>query len=399
MKTDTLCADLACDHSIAERPRYYARQLITDETLRLEQRYFIDRLRRHNRLMHGWGVVCGAQVCLSPTSATNGGFRPWEVVVKPGYVLGPYGDEIIIDCERVIDLRTGGTSGVTGEPGVEAVDPWCSDVHVQRDLSKPLYVAVKYRECQTRPIRVQPIGCGCDDTQCENSRVRDGYEIGVLNCCPESISENLFETDVELPNFPLKLRIEDAYPTIHCPACPPDPWVVLGKVILAEDGSVTIDNCACRRMVIALGNVSLRCASEPITITNIENVDDANHPYMTAGTTKKLKVTGTHFKTGVQVYMGPGVTFDFNVEYATGEHPDDTWFYVKANADPAAVGGKRRLTAWNVDCTTGTSEPLFEITGGSGPGPHAVMLGAAPVARATKRATKKSAGGKKKVGK
>jgi hypothetical protein len=397
MKTETLCADLACDHSIAERPRYYARQLITDETLRLEQRYFIDRMRRHNRLMHGWGVVCGAQVCLSPTGTTNGGFTPWKIVVKPGYILGPYGDEIIIDCERVIDLRTGGVTGVTGEPGLEAVDPWCSDVYVQRDPLKPLYVAVKYRECQTRPLRVQPIGCGCDDTQCENSRVRDGYEIGLLNCCPEPIQEHPIEVDLDMPNFPLKLRLEDAYPTMHCPACPPDPWVVLGKVMVAEDGSVAIDNCACRRMVISLGNLSLRCASEPITITKIENVDDHNYSYMSAGTTAKLRVTGTHFKPGVQVYMGPGVTFDFNVTYASTEHPDDTWFYVNATAHSSAEGGKRRLTAWNVDCTTGTSEPLFEIRGGTAYVAHASTPMPAKATPRTPRA-KKSARAKKKSG-
>ena len=26
MKTETLCPDIVCDHSIAERPRYYARK-------------------------------------------------------------------------------------------------------------------------------------------------------------------------------------------------------------------------------------------------------------------------------------------------------------------------------------------------------------------------------------
>ena len=51
-----------CANSIAELPRYYPRQLITPADLTLEQDYFRDRLRRHNRLLHGWGVVCGALV-------------------------------------------------------------------------------------------------------------------------------------------------------------------------------------------------------------------------------------------------------------------------------------------------------------------------------------------------
>src|SRR5579885_1844774 len=83
--------------------------------------------------MHGWGVVCGAKVC--PVPVANGAasdptgasaassFQPWLVTVSPGYILGPYGDEIIIDCCRTVDLRTAGITGVTGEPCVQAPDP------------------------------------------------------------------------------------------------------------------------------------------------------------------------------------------------------------------------------------------------------------------------------------
>jgi hypothetical protein len=71
MKTDTICADMSCDRNMAERPRYYARQLITSDDLTLEQDYFRNRMRLHNRMLHGWGVVCGAQVCLVPQTMNN----------------------------------------------------------------------------------------------------------------------------------------------------------------------------------------------------------------------------------------------------------------------------------------------------------------------------------------
>ena len=82
----------ACDTTIAELPRYYPRQLITPDDLTLEQNYFRDRMRRHNRLLHGWGVVCGALVCPGAvTTDTNGvvSLSPWQVQVQPGYILGP----------------------------------------------------------------------------------------------------------------------------------------------------------------------------------------------------------------------------------------------------------------------------------------------------------------------
>ena len=169
MKTNTVCRDVPCDQVVAERPRYYARQLITPDDLTLEQEYFRSKLRMHNRMLHGWGVVCGALVCLVPKAASskngngtskNGSdtttdaetFEPWKVMVKPGYILGPYGDEINIDCTRVVDLRSRGVAGVTGEPCAEASDPWCSDVFESRDADK-LYIAVRYKEVQTRPVR------------------------------------------------------------------------------------------------------------------------------------------------------------------------------------------------------------------------------------------------------
>src|ERR1700735_952312 len=132
-----------CDSTIAELPRYYPRQLITPDDLTLEQNYFRDRMRRHNRLLHGWGVACGALVC--PVTVTNSdgtiSFTPWQVQVQQGYILGPYGDEIILDCARTVDLRSSGVSGVTGQPCIDAPDPWCSQVFTPPTTTNILYIA------------------------------------------------------------------------------------------------------------------------------------------------------------------------------------------------------------------------------------------------------------------
>src|SRR6266545_4007546 len=55
---------------VLERPRYFPRQLITPDEPTLEAAYFRDRLRRHNIYLHGWGVVCGALVCVVPAAQT-----------------------------------------------------------------------------------------------------------------------------------------------------------------------------------------------------------------------------------------------------------------------------------------------------------------------------------------
>ena len=291
MKTNTVCRDVPCDQGVAERPRYYARQLITPDDLTLEQEYFRSKLRMHNRMLHGWGVVCGALVCFVPkaTSSKNGNgaskngseankngsatttngeeFEPWKVRVKPGYILGPYGDEINIDCTRVVDLRSRGVTGVTGEPCAEASDPWCSDVFECREGDK-LYIAVRYKEVPTRPVRVQPVGCGCDDNKCEYSRLRDGYEIAVLDYCPGDHKDPPDRDEVIGEEIPA------------CPACPDEPWVALAVVELGANGKVTkIDNCECRRMVISFADFWWQCHKEEVRGDN----RDERPPVNTSG--------------------------------------------------------------------------------------------------------------------
>ena len=242
-------------HGLIERPRYFPRQLITPVEMTLEQNYFRDKLRRHNRLLHGWGAVCGALVCAIPASNGVREMERWKVRVQRGYILGPYGDEIMLDCEQEVDVRTVGKTSDCAPPGGDASDPWCSDVFVQRDPPNALevYIAVRYKEVPTRPVRVPPAGCGGSAAQCEYSRFCDGYEIGVLHDLPAS-HENP-------PAATFESLVSRALP--GCPVCPDDPWVVLAKVTVAGDGAIDkIDNCSDRRVVISFGQFWWRCKNE-----------------------------------------------------------------------------------------------------------------------------------------
>ncbi|ANZ28479.1 hypothetical protein A4U64_26675 (plasmid) [Rhodococcus sp. WB1] len=218
---------------------------MTPDELTLEADYFRDRLRRHNVYLHGWGVVCGALVC--PVPNEHGGTKPWMVQVQPGYVLGPYGDEILIDFPREVSLQGNAT---VADPD-DADDVWCTEVRVEQPEG-PRYVAVRYREVPARPVRAQPAECGCDETPCEYSRYCDGYEIRALTLdgCPNS-----------------HLPPEDV-PTTGNPTCPPvpdSPWVVLAEVTLEDDGTITkIDNCACRRIVVSAQDNWRTCASNDV---------------------------------------------------------------------------------------------------------------------------------------
>src|SRR4051812_20226131 len=88
-----------------ERMRFFPRQLLTPDDLMQEQEYFRAKNRRHNRMLHGWGVVCGCEV-----QATT---DDYAVCVNPGYLLGPQGDEIVIDDCIKVDLSLQDIDGNT----------------------------------------------------------------------------------------------------------------------------------------------------------------------------------------------------------------------------------------------------------------------------------------------
>ncbi len=368
MKTNsTCCAETSCETTIAERPRYFPRQLITPDDLTLEQDYFRNRLRRHNRLLHGWGVVCGAFVCPATTIAADGtiSFVPWQVKVKKGYVLGPYGDEIILDCERTVDLRTSGVSGVTGEPCVDVPDPWCTQVFVTPTVTT-LYIAVKYKQCMTRPVRVQPIGCGCDDTACEYSRWRDGYEIGVLQECPPC---NQAPAPFD-PCGDARLALPKPCALPDCPDCSCGPWVGLAQVTFDANGTIlTIDNCTCRRLVVSLSPYWWICGGS-LTLTGVKSNGKTPPPPIpvTAGDTKPvtITVTGTNLSVNALYSFGDGVTVQ-NPTPTPGVTPPNTSVDLTVSAASTASTGNRALRVVNPDCSSGTIPDAIEI----GPKPPA----------------------------
>src|SRR4029453_1595301 len=86
------------------RNRYYAGQLLTAQDLQLEQDYVRARLRRHNRELHGVGVVHGLQVSVRQNSGGAGE----QVVVQPGIGIAPGGEASEVCAEASATLpKTG----------------------------------------------------------------------------------------------------------------------------------------------------------------------------------------------------------------------------------------------------------------------------------------------------
>jgi hypothetical protein len=235
-----------------ERTRFFQRQLITPDDLNQNQTYFREKMRRHNRMLHGWGVVCGVRV--------RQGTGDCEIVVEPGYILGPYGDEIIIDQEVTVDLCREGLDGNAVSPCANDLDPWCNDIRVNRQPGQPLYVAVRYAECQSRPVRVHTNGCGCNEGECEYSRIRDSYAVKVLTSLPESYSEARRPPRASVVGRCTEEQMKTGIP---CFDCPTEPWVILADVVLDNKGTIAkIDCFSHRRYILSFAEYYFQCLPE-----------------------------------------------------------------------------------------------------------------------------------------
>jgi hypothetical protein len=74
------------------RPRFFSGKLITPEDLELEQQYFREKLKRHNRSLHGFGIVSGLKV------TTKSG----QIIIEPGLALDCEGNELVIETVQSI---------------------------------------------------------------------------------------------------------------------------------------------------------------------------------------------------------------------------------------------------------------------------------------------------------
>lgn len=196
-----------------ERVKYFNRMLLTAEDMRTDQDFVLQKLRRHNRFLHGWGVVCGLNVSPAPTAE-----QPWRVQIGEGYALGPFGDEIFVGEPVFMDLARCGPGTVTNpcEPSLMLAETPAAGPEI--------YVAIKYAECRARPVLAMPGGCGCEDEACEYSRIRDSFSLECLGELPVS--------HIPDPDAPTLCEIASGRRFLTCMPCPTEPWVVLAKVTL-----------------------------------------------------------------------------------------------------------------------------------------------------------------------
>jgi hypothetical protein len=91
-----VAGECATDTASLRRLHYYAGRLLDAADLQLEQDYYREKLRRHNRNILGYGIVSGLEVTVDPDGT--------HVVIEPGYAIDPCGEELAIPVRVEIEL-------------------------------------------------------------------------------------------------------------------------------------------------------------------------------------------------------------------------------------------------------------------------------------------------------
>lgn len=116
-----------------KRNRFFSGKLLTPEDLGLEQEYFREKSKLHNRYLHGFGIVSGLDVS---------GKGP-EIIISQGLAIDCLGNEIIVP-----------------EPMKQAVPG--------SDSVTTLFLTISYIEVETDPVPA-PHNCA----EIENSRIEE----------------------------------------------------------------------------------------------------------------------------------------------------------------------------------------------------------------------------------
>ncbi len=196
------CGEAAC----LCRPRFFAGQLLTDADLNALQNYMIEKQRRHNRFLHGAGVVCGLGVVCHDCAGWVSG--------KSGYALGHCGEEIYVPCDHPLNVCE-----IVRRCRTRSRDYFCDPYVPKRPVDRePLterwYITLRYAETESRGLAaLRPAsatchcggaaGCecgskanraagGCRTTApgasrgvgCEATRVCEGYVLDVVPAPP-----------------------------------------------------------------------------------------------------------------------------------------------------------------------------------------------------------------------
>jgi hypothetical protein len=218
------------------RNNYYYGKLMTVRDYFNEQCYFNEKRWLINRLINGWGVVCGLDVQLIK-DVTD------KVLVTPGLAIDCGGREILVFEEQEVPLIP--------------VESECHKEKLAKEEGvKNLVICLEYHECKTEQVALPPIACDQKE-KCEFNRIWDSFKI---------IPKNKADVDMVDPYGKYCPLSDNKLKSLHgylceklkdgCPECPKRPCLLLAEVTIIPSSAdpnnpptIKIDPCSKRKLV------------------------------------------------------------------------------------------------------------------------------------------------------
>lgn len=233
----------ACEFPYFERNNYYFGKLMTVRDFFAEQCYFNQKRWLINRMVNGWGVVCGLDVCEPDVRKSD----PYgsscvcndSVIVTPGLAIDCLGREILVCDKQAVSLIPvePDCSELTGKPEYSVQEKTSED--------ETLVICLEYNECKTETINMPPTGNCNQQERCEFNRIMDNFRI---------LTRRKADVCTDHPHDKI-CPLYDKSKTIHeflseklktCPSCPECadkskiPCLVLAEISI-KDGKYNID--------------------------------------------------------------------------------------------------------------------------------------------------------------
>ena len=337
-----------CDRFERERNHYFTGKYMNKRDFQVEQDYFRSRHQWHNRLMHGWGIVCGLRVM--PHRSAD--CRDAWVIVTPGVAIDCCGREIVLEEETPIRIWQ--------PPDPPKDDPeqqsggYEKDIEPQKKKPKGKKAAESFllnlHYCEER-IEYVPVLHGegeCDPKRREPNRIREGACLVV--CDPDDLGRDCWRGKGKKKTKKRCLDdCGDKGPTGSCldHDCPCDEYVPLALIRprYYDDTGYVIN----KKAINMKGRRTLR--TPPEFLTHITRINWPHGGVMTLSELRRkkgrLQVTfdrklepAKGYKTGVnpRTFVVQYQQADLDLEFVPPETgDDDDW------VNPKVKGGCRAV--------------------------------------------------------
>lgn len=209
-----------------QRPYFSPRQVVTADDLNAGVDYTVERLRRHNRFLHGCGIVCGLEIS-ADLEVVDDFTSLLTLVVQAGQAISPQGDMISVPNTVITftDVRVSSDPFADREPLMLAL--WQGEL---------VYLVLRYATTDGDLRARLPARCASSDSGKTPARIADSFEFDLTTILPDTCGTTARELCGSLLDELLRYdvgQVGAALPdAMLCPPDTDDPWLVVAQVLV-----------------------------------------------------------------------------------------------------------------------------------------------------------------------